>query len=119
MTGKVVCTLKVSIQLSRLNFMVRSHCLNVLIPIPGDNLLLQLDYASQKRVKRAFKRGFMCHQCWKSDKSVVNCSSCNRKRYCVECLAKWLLHLEKLIFLLYRTLKFFIRVLIFHQIIVL
>ncbi|TYH98066.1 hypothetical protein ES332_A12G284300v1 [Gossypium tomentosum] len=48
-----------------------------------------LDYASQKRVKRAFKRGFMCHQCWKSDKSVVNCSSCNRKRYCVECLAKW------------------------------
>ncbi|KAH1075347.1 hypothetical protein J1N35_027675 [Gossypium stocksii] len=48
-----------------------------------------LDYASQKRVKRAFKRGFMCHQCWKSDKIVVNCSSCNRKRYCVECLAKW------------------------------
>ncbi|KAK8502771.1 hypothetical protein V6N13_046765 [Hibiscus sabdariffa] len=51
--------------------------------------LVSLDGISQKRVKRAFKRGFMCHQCLKSNRSIVNCSSCKRKRYCFECLANW------------------------------
>ncbi|KAL7203170.1 hypothetical protein ACSBR2_016474 [Camellia fascicularis] len=32
----------------------------------------------------------MCHQCFRNDKDgVVVCSSCKRKRYCYECLAKW------------------------------
>ncbi|KAJ1414719.1 Zinc finger, RING-type [Sesbania bispinosa] len=32
----------------------------------------------------------MCHQCQRNDKSgVVFCSSCNRKRYCYECIEKW------------------------------
>ncbi|XP_019081261.1 lysine-specific demethylase JMJ27 isoform X6 [Vitis vinifera] len=32
----------------------------------------------------------MCHQCQRNDKSgVVHCSSCTRKRYCFECIAKW------------------------------
>ncbi|KAK8521114.1 hypothetical protein V6N12_005028 [Hibiscus sabdariffa] len=51
--------------------------------------VVSLDGISQKRVKRAFKRGFMCHQCLKSNRSIVNCSSCKRKRYCFECLANW------------------------------
>ncbi|XP_039056700.1 lysine-specific demethylase JMJ25-like isoform X2 [Hibiscus syriacus] len=47
------------------------------------------DGISQKRVKRVIKRGFMCHQCWKSNRSIVSCSGCKRKRYCFECLTKW------------------------------
>ncbi|KAK6262496.1 hypothetical protein QUC31_008312 [Theobroma cacao] len=43
------------------------------------------DDTSQKHVRR----GLMCHQCWRTDRSVVNCSKCKRKRYCYECLAKW------------------------------
>ncbi|XVF12678.1 hypothetical protein REPUB_Repub08aG0139800 [Reevesia pubescens] len=35
------------------------------------------------------QRGLMCHQCLRSHRGVVNCSSCNRKRYCYECIAKW------------------------------
>ncbi|XP_057951581.1 uncharacterized protein LOC131146196 isoform X2 [Malania oleifera] len=36
------------------------------------------------------QRGLMCHQCLRSDKrGVVICSSCKRKRYCYECVAKW------------------------------
>ncbi|KAL0008568.1 hypothetical protein SO802_010070 [Lithocarpus litseifolius] len=36
------------------------------------------------------KESLMCHQCQRSDKSVVICcSNCNRKRYCYECLEKW------------------------------
>ncbi|KAK7258496.1 hypothetical protein RIF29_24075 [Crotalaria pallida] len=32
----------------------------------------------------------MCHQCQRNDKSgVVFCSSCNRKRYCYECIENW------------------------------
>ncbi|KAL9163121.1 hypothetical protein ABFS82_06G020800 [Erythranthe guttata] len=31
----------------------------------------------------------MCHQCLKSDKPVVVCSNCNRKRYCFNCIEKW------------------------------
>ncbi|GKV25600.1 hypothetical protein SLEP1_g35010 [Rubroshorea leprosula] len=31
-----------------------------------------------------------CHQCWRNDRTgIVNCSSCKRKRYCYECIAKW------------------------------
>ncbi|OMO93641.1 hypothetical protein COLO4_16765 [Corchorus olitorius] len=44
------------------------------------------DDSSQKSVRR---RGLMCHQCWRSDRSTISCSSCKRKRYCHECLAKW------------------------------
>ncbi|XWS48572.1 hypothetical protein CRYUN_Cryun13aG0088300 [Craigia yunnanensis] len=43
------------------------------------------DDTSQKSVQR----GLMCHQCLRSNRNVVNCSSCKRKRYCYECLAKW------------------------------
>ncbi|XP_022738727.1 uncharacterized protein LOC111291322 [Durio zibethinus] len=46
---------------------------------------VSLDDTSQKNAHR----GLMCHQCWRSKKSVVNCSSCKMKRYCYECLAKW------------------------------
>ncbi|XP_045794905.1 lysine-specific demethylase JMJ25 isoform X2 [Trifolium pratense] len=32
----------------------------------------------------------MCHQCQRNDKSgVIFCSSCNRKRYCYECIENW------------------------------
>ncbi|GMJ06369.1 hypothetical protein HRI_004306100 [Hibiscus trionum] len=51
--------------------------------------LVSPDGISEKKVKRAFKRGFMCHQCFKSTRSIVNCSSCKRKRYCFECLTQW------------------------------
>ncbi|XVE58366.1 hypothetical protein DITRI_Ditri04bG0164200 [Diplodiscus trichospermus] len=43
------------------------------------------DDSSQQSVLRAL----MCHQCRRSNRSVVTCSSCKRKRYCYECLAKW------------------------------
>ncbi|CBI23011.3 unnamed protein product, partial [Vitis vinifera] len=36
------------------------------------------------------QRSLMCHQCLRHAKSgVVVCSSCKKKRYCYECLAKW------------------------------
>ncbi|CAL5195034.1 unnamed protein product [Lathyrus oleraceus] len=32
----------------------------------------------------------MCHQCQRNDKTgVVFCSSCNKKRYCYECIKNW------------------------------
>ncbi|XVE77455.1 hypothetical protein DITRI_Ditri13aG0064100 [Diplodiscus trichospermus] len=32
----------------------------------------------------------MCHQCQRNDKGrVVNCTSCNRKRYCIPCITNW------------------------------
>ncbi|XP_031269234.1 uncharacterized protein LOC116127730 isoform X2 [Pistacia vera] len=35
-------------------------------------------------------RSLMCHQCLRSDRNgVVICSSCKRKRYCYQCVAKW------------------------------
>ncbi|KZV31024.1 hypothetical protein F511_18128 [Dorcoceras hygrometricum] len=39
---------------------------------------------------RKKQRKSMCHQCLKSDKKdVVICSSCNKNRYCFECITKW------------------------------
>ncbi|XP_044500424.1 uncharacterized protein LOC123221611 isoform X3 [Mangifera indica] len=36
------------------------------------------------------QRSLMCHQCLRSDRTgVVICSSCKRKRYCYQCVAKW------------------------------
>ncbi|KAH6812531.1 Transcription factor jumonji domain-containing protein [Perilla frutescens var. frutescens] len=41
-------------------------------------------------LKRREQRGFMCHQCLKSNKvGLIICSNCTRKRYCHECIAKW------------------------------
>ncbi|KAI3459695.1 hypothetical protein Pfo_016358 [Paulownia fortunei] len=31
----------------------------------------------------------MCHQCMKSDRKVVRCSQCRRKRYCFPCVHRW------------------------------
>ncbi|GER34778.1 transcription factor jumonji (jmjC)domain-containing protein [Striga asiatica] len=31
----------------------------------------------------------MCHQCMKSDRKVVRCSKCPRRRYCFECVRTW------------------------------
>ncbi|CAA0813422.1 transcription factor jumonji (jmjC) domain-containing protein, partial [Striga hermonthica] len=31
----------------------------------------------------------MCHQCMKSDRKVVRCSKCPRRRYCFECVGAW------------------------------
>ncbi|XP_065622634.1 lysine-specific demethylase JMJ27-like [Quercus suber] len=51
-------------------------------PSPSPNAM---DKPSQSK-----KESLMCHQCQRSDKSVVICcSNCNRKRYCYECLEKW------------------------------
>ncbi|KAH7543842.1 hypothetical protein JRO89_XS15G0029000 [Xanthoceras sorbifolium] len=36
------------------------------------------------------QRSLNCHQCLRNDRSgVVICSSCKKKRYCYECIAKW------------------------------
>ncbi|KAK1570713.1 hypothetical protein Q3G72_006092 [Acer saccharum] len=36
------------------------------------------------------QRTLTCHQCLRNDRSgVVICSSCKKKRYCYECIAKW------------------------------
>ncbi|XP_073221737.1 lysine-specific demethylase JMJ27 isoform X2 [Cicer arietinum] len=46
----------------------------------------------QRVVSRKTKESssLMCHQCQRNDKSgVVFCSSCNRKRYCYECIENW------------------------------
>ncbi|KAJ1413765.1 Zinc finger, RING-type [Sesbania bispinosa] len=46
----------------------------------------QLDLSSKTKEGGSL----MCHQCQRNDKSgVVFCSSCNRKRYCYECIEKW------------------------------
>ncbi|XP_039117837.1 lysine-specific demethylase JMJ25-like isoform X2 [Dioscorea cayenensis subsp. rotundata] len=38
----------------------------------------------------AEKMRFACHQCFHSfEQNVVICSSCERKRYCYNCIAKW------------------------------
>ncbi|KAK4418955.1 Lysine-specific demethylase [Sesamum alatum] len=31
----------------------------------------------------------MCHQCMKSDRKVVRCSQCRRRRYCFPCIKTW------------------------------
>ncbi|KAL0389134.1 UNVERIFIED_CONTAM: Lysine-specific demethylase [Sesamum calycinum] len=31
----------------------------------------------------------MCHQCMKSDRKVVRCSQCRRRRYCFPCIEAW------------------------------
>ncbi|KEH24644.1 putative transcription factor C2H2 family [Medicago truncatula] len=46
----------------------------------------------QRGISKKAKKGesLMCHQCQRNDKSgVVFCSSCNRKRYCYECIENW------------------------------
>jgi len=58
----------------------------VLLPLIFTKLLF-----SQGISKKAKKgESLMCHQCQRNDKSgVVFCSSCNRKRYCYECIENW------------------------------
>ena len=50
----------------------------------------KLSIELQDKPSQSKKESLMCHQCQRSDKSVVICcSNCNRKRYCYECLEKW------------------------------
>ncbi|CAA0813423.1 Transcription factor jumonji (jmjC) domain-containing protein [Striga hermonthica] len=37
----------------------------------------------------------MCHQCMKSDRKVVRCTKCPRRRYCFECVGRWYPELSK------------------------
>ncbi|GAV57801.1 JmjC domain-containing protein/WRC domain-containing protein [Cephalotus follicularis] len=55
----------------------------------GDGVTNKKSPVREKSNKNKEPGGSMCHQCFNSDKSVVFCSKCNRKRYCFDCLAKW------------------------------
>ncbi|CAJ2644447.1 unnamed protein product [Trifolium pratense] len=58
----------------------------VLLPL---NLTIILAYHGLSS-KTKESGSLMCHQCQRNDKSgVVFCSSCNRKRYCYECIENW------------------------------
>ncbi|XVF50971.1 hypothetical protein PTKIN_Ptkin04bG0146400 [Pterospermum kingtungense] len=45
--------------------------------------------SSDDTSQKSRRRGMMCHQCLRSDRSVVSCSGCRKKRYCYKCLSKW------------------------------
>ncbi|TKY69312.1 Lysine-specific demethylase JMJ25 [Spatholobus suberectus] len=51
---------------------------------------------NRKKPKCGEEGPLTCHQCKRNDKGrVVNCTSCNRKRFCLFCLQAWYPHLKE------------------------
>ncbi|MED6213932.1 hypothetical protein PIB30_098233, partial [Stylosanthes scabra] len=49
----------------------------------------------KKNIKFTEEECLMCHQCQRNDKGgVVRCKKCNRKRYCLPCIANWYPHMK-------------------------
>ncbi|XP_041023279.1 lysine-specific demethylase JMJ25-like isoform X2 [Juglans microcarpa x Juglans regia] len=53
------------------------------------------DGYSAKRTKDTATDPLKCHQCMKK-RTVVPCTNCNQKMYCVQCIKQWYPHLKEL-----------------------
>ncbi|XP_037495740.1 lysine-specific demethylase JMJ25, partial [Jatropha curcas] len=45
--------------------------------------------AQNEPKQRMWKEVTSCHQCWKSDRKLIQCQKCKRKGYCSPCIRRW------------------------------